>query len=152
MTTRFHHTAIACSDLQESINFYREVFDLEIVLDCEVDPIEGFGNSRTIHAVHMVHPADKENGARLALVEWLGAKEQDVPRGYIVLSFECDIPETKSRMEKLGYDTSHLDFQGELGGYAWGPDNIRLHVSSKQFGMRYGESGPLRAGVIRFQG
>ena len=53
-----------------------------------------------------------------------------MPRGYIVLSFDCDIPNVKAKLVERGYDVSFLDAEPGWFGCSQGKVRLVIHPAS----------------------
>lgn len=108
--SRLINSAIACRDLQTSIEFYCEGLGLVVVVDHEFDSpfgrLMGLSDGR-VHQVHLADPLDP--GATLVeLVQHqvpadIAAAGGPPFRGPFLIGFQCDFDVVVDRLGALGY-------------------------------------------------
>jgi catechol 2,3-dioxygenase-like lactoylglutathione lyase family enzyme len=159
MHARFDHTALAVSDMEASIRFYRDGIGLAVVSDQVVH-----GDWRrllrvdtdTLRTVQMAHAED----ISVAIVELVAVVDgidrravnpiQPPFRGLWLLSFRCDFEETIARLKTMGYvaeleHTQHPDPTITLRvAFLHGPDGEvveLLSADSRTTSVRLAERG-----------
>jgi len=147
MPTRIHHTAIAVSDLETSIRFYRDGLGFSVVMDDSWEgPWRGLLNAPVDH-VHAVLLGDPDNmdAGTLELVEWHGAPAQPpitdgpVRSGLWLISLYLDVDAVLARLTELGFHDHqrviHKTPQGDLIlGSARDPDGVWIELLDEAVG------------------
>lgn len=142
--TRVHHTGITVSDIEQSIAFYRDVMEMELVSRQETDggyvaDIVGYPNAKTLKAYLRV-PGDEHHVLELFQYlepagEALDAQSKNVGAAHVCLVVD-DLHAYVEMLEEKGFDRFvsrpiHVDAGPSRGGWALylkDPDGIRIEL------------------------
>ncbi|MGX7678803.1 VOC family protein [Jatrophihabitans sp. DSM 45814] len=148
--SRLINSAIACSSLERSLEFYRDGIGLVVISNNEFQspfaPLMGVTDGHRQRQAHLADPQDI--GVTLVeLVEFRATSDEPVPvgppfRGPFLLGFQCNYDEVVARLRALGYDDirestleggASLDTEAQKIGFLKDPDGTVVELVSQTF-------------------